>query len=294
MKRRAFLCSAAASLLAAGWSDRRLGVACNVSTTEGKTRQLLAAAAAAGFRRIQLFPPWKLVDDSFVHALPGWVNDAGLQVAVLGAYVNCCQPANVIMNTREQDFVRAVDAAGSLGARYLTAWTGGWGANLMTPDPRNFTPQAGDRICRFVEQHARRLEDAHLRLALEQYNTLACPDAPSLRRVLDRLPPFAGAVLDPPNLTKPADFAARDQRLTEMFAVLKGRVAVVHLKDFTLAPGGRSFQLPGAMQGAMNYPLFVRLIGELPDEVPLIAEHIGPAEFASTRKNLLGLFHARG
>ncbi len=276
-------------MFAAGWPDERLGVACNIAGTEEKARELLGAAAAAGFRRIQLFPPWKAVEDSFVRALPGWVKAAGLEAPALGAYVNCCEPANVIMNTREEDFVRAIEAAGTMGARCVVAWTGGWGPGLMKADPRNFTAEAGDQIRRFVERHARRLEDARLKLALEQYSTLACPDAPSLRKVLDRLPKFVGAVMDPPNLTLPADFARRDEKLAEMFRVLKGRVAVVHLKDFTLAPDGKSFGLPGPMQGAMNYPLFVRLIKGLPGEVPLFVEHIRPAEFAETREKVLGL-----
>ncbi|MCX6624714.1 MAG: TIM barrel protein [Acidobacteria bacterium] len=296
MKRREFLPILAAAGLSAApagrWKDDRLGVACNVAANEAKTRELLAAAAEAGFRRIQLFPPWKAVDAAYVSALPGWVKAAGLEAPVLGAYVNCCQPGNVIMETREQDFVRAIEAAATLGATCLTAWTGGYGAGLMSADPRNFTPAAQDNIRAFLDRHARRLDEARLHVALEQYSTLACPDAPSLGRLLGRVPDFAGAVLDPPNLTPPPEYANRDRLLDKMFRILAGRIAVVHLKDFTLAGDGRSFRLPGPMQGAMNYPLFIRWLATLPETVPLFAEHIRPAEFAATRSQLLPLFRA--
>ena len=92
------------------------------------------------------------------------------------------------MNTRTADFVRAITVAAELACPRLVAWTGGYKPGLMDPDPRNFTPAAEDAIVRFIDTHARRLESARLRLALESYITLACPDAASLKRVLARLP----------------------------------------------------------------------------------------------------------
>lgn len=118
----------------------------------------------------------------------------------------------------------------------------------------------------------------------------SCPDARSLRRVLNRLPKFAGAVLDAPNLTPVPRYAGRDGVLGEMFHSLHGRVTVVHMKDFRLAPGGNSYQLPGPMLGEMNYSLFAEKILRLPANTPLIAKHVSPPEFANTHRNLVELF----
>ena len=275
---------------AAAWPDQRLGVACHLGAGEASARKALGAAAAAGFRRIQIQFPWAKVGDGFLGALPGWLKAEGLSVDVLGAYVNCCQPENVLMDCRESDLERAIELAGGLGCRCLAAWTGGYGSGLMKADPRNQTVQAEDSICRFVNRHARRLESAGVTLALETYITLACPDATSFRRVLNRLPKCAGVVLDPPNLTPISRFEERDLVLREMVELLGNRVAVVHLKDFKLAPDRASYQLPGPLGGQMNYRLYAGLIVKLAGAPPVIAEHLGSEEFAEARRKLLPLF----
>jgi sugar phosphate isomerase/epimerase len=144
----------------------------------------------------------------------------------------------------------------------------------------------------FLGAQAQHIERAGLTLALETYITLACPDAPTLGRVLDRLPKCIGAVLDPPNLTPPKRYAQRDQVLREMVSTLKNRVALVHLKDFRLAEDGESYSLPGPLQGELNYPLYVREILALDGSPPIVAEHLSIEEYAGARRKLLPLFRA--
>lgn len=272
--------------------EDRLGVFCMLGTSEDSARQPLAAARAAGFRRVQIQFPWPRVDETYLRALPKWLAGEGLRAEVLGAYVNCCQPSNIIMDCRREDLPRALDLAGALGSRCLVAWTGGYGPDLMKPDPRNFQPAAADAIARFLEPWVPQLDKRGLTLALETYITLACPDAPSLAALLKRLPRSVGAVLDPPNLTPVHRFSQRDQELRSIVRRLRDRVALVHLKDFRLAPSGTGYELPGPLEGQMNYPLFAELILGLPTETPIIAEHLPPDRFAQARRNLLPLFRA--
>ena len=294
MTRRTFLAGAAVAganaCVAAPAMDwpARLGVMCILTPAEDASRKTLAAAAQAGFRRIQVNFPWDHVDAAYLKALPSWIRAEGLHPDALGAYVNCASPDTVIMTTRREDFVRALDYAGELGTRHLTAWTGSFSNALMKADPRNFTAEAGEGIIRFLDPFAHKLESAGLTLALESYITLVCPDADSLRKVLDRLPQCVGAVLDPPNLTPVARYAERDAVLREMFQKLRGRIGVVHMKDFRLAQGDR-YDLPGPLMGEMNYPLFLRLVAGLPAGTPLIAEHLQPAQFGEARRKLLAV-----
>lgn len=289
MNRRTFLGCAAAAASRTSRAER-LGVMCQYGACERTMREALAAAREAGFRRIQVFFPWDKVETAFLRALPGWLRAEGLACPVLSAYVNCVVPSIPLMNARAEDLLRAIDYAGQVGATHLIAWTGSYSAGLMTANPRNHAPAAADAIERFLAPHLRRLERARLTLALETYMTLACPDAPALRRLLDRLPAAVGAVLDPPNLTPLARYAGRDAALREMFETLSGRIAVVHLKDFKLAKDGNSYDLPGPLAGTTNYPLFAERIRALPESIPVIAEHLGPPEFAAARRKLLPLF----
>lgn len=290
--RRDFLASAAAAGARTGWAER-VGVMCQYGASEKTMREALAAAREAGFRRIQIFFPWDRVETSFLRSLPGWLRAESLQCTVLSAYVNCVAPAALLMNARGEDLPRAIDYAGQIGATHLAAWTGSYSPGLMKADPRNFTPAAADSIVRFLEPHLGRLESARLALALETYMTLACPDAPTLRRLLDRLPPAVGAVLDPPNLTPLERYAGRDAELKEMVEILSDRIALVHLKDFKLARDGNSYELPGPLGGEMNYPLFIERVRTLPASVPVIAEHLSPSQFAAARRKLLPLFGGR-
>lgn len=286
--RRAFLAMPAAAFAAP--ARDRLSIMCQLGSKEAGARKAIDAARDAGFRRAMVNFSWDAVDAAFLKALPGWLRDAGLQCDALGAYVNCVAPRAVLMSTRAEDFVRALDYASELSAPRLVAWTGSHITDLMKPDPRNFTRESEDALVRFLEPHARKLESAKLQLALETYITLTCPDAPSLARVLKRLPSCIGAVMDPPNLTPIARYAQRDGEMRAMFRALDGRIALVHLKDFRLAAGGQSYELPGPLAGELNYPLFAELIRTLPPDVPAVAEHVGPAEFRAVREKLLPLF----
>lgn len=290
MRRRAFLACPAAALArpAESWADR-LGILCQLGGTEQTARAALAAAREAGFRRVQVNFPWTKVEAQYLKGLPSWLRSEQLRCDVLSAYVNCLQPGTILMNTRAEDFARALDYAGEVGASRLVAWTGSHSADLMKIEPRNAAGGAEDAIIRFLEPHFRKIESAGLRLALETYVTLACPDAPSLRRMLDRLPASIGAVLDPPNLTPPARYAERDSVLREMFRTLRGRIVLVHMKDFRLAADGKSYSLPGPLMGEMNYPLFVEQVRGLPADVPIVAEHLDPKQFTEARQKLLAL-----
>jgi hypothetical protein len=131
-----------------------------------------------------------------------------------------------------------------------------------------------------------------LKLALETYISLVCPDAPSLAA-----PAQAPAEVyrRGPRSAQPhahARYGQRDRALKQMFSELGNRIALVHFKDFRLAPDGASYQLPGPLKGEMNYRLFAEQVAKLPEETPLIAEHLKPPEFAAARKELLPLLEA--
>ena len=293
--RRDFLKSSAAMMLPnahRGWDDARLGIMCQVGTDEKPARTVLAAAAAAGFHRVQINFPWARAGRAYLSSLPSWLKEEGLKVDALGAYVNCCHPETDMNQCGPAEFARAIEYAPTVGCRQLVAWTGGYSSALHEPEPRNQTPAAADAVQRFLERYVPRLQDARLNLALEQYVNLVCPDANSLAALLRRLPTCVSAVLDPPNLTPLSLYSRRDQVLQQMTATLRDRIGVVHLKDFRLAAGARRYDLPGPMGGEMNYPLFAKLILDLPGTPRLIVEHIKPEQFAETRRKLLPLFAA--
>jgi hypothetical protein len=79
-------------------------------------------------------------------------------------------------------------------------------------------------------------------------------------------------------------------RETVQVLKLKGRVAVVHLKDIRLRPDGKHYDFPGPLGGELNFRLYAQQLDLLLPDTPLIAEHLKPEEFATARKRLLDLF----
>ena len=65
--------------------------------------------------RIQVYFDWVHVGEAYLRGLPAWVKEEGLQVEVLGAYVNCVAPSILIMGTRAQDLDRAIALAPNWG-----------------------------------------------------------------------------------------------------------------------------------------------------------------------------------
>lgn len=263
---------------------------CRLAPEEVSARAVLQAAQEAGFKSIQVTFPWAKVDRAYLRAIPAWIQSEGLKVEALGVYVNCCDPKIVLMDARPEHLPLAMELAGNLDCRFLVAWTGGYNANMAVADTRNTLPAAEDAICRFLSLYAPALERSGLTLALESYITLACPDAPSLRRTLNRLPGCIGAVMDPPNLTPVSRYAERDQALREMFVTLRGRISIVHMKDFRLNAARDGYSLPGPLDGETNYRLFLQQALALPARTPLIVEHIPPERFSKTRARLVEMF----
>jgi sugar phosphate isomerase/epimerase len=217
------------------------------------------------------------------------VKSEGLVCDVLGAYINCLEPSNVLMDARAEDLPRAISLGAELGAKALIAWTGTFGQGLMSFDKRNLDTDNLDKIRSFLEPHTKALKEARLSIALETYITLACPDANMLFDLLKKMPSCFGAVLDPPNMTPLAGFEKRDEVMRYMVSLLKDRIRVIHLKDFKLAADQRSYELPGPLDGVMNYPLYLELIRGLKSDAPIIAEHVGPERYTEVRTRLMPL-----
>jgi sugar phosphate isomerase/epimerase len=289
--RRTLLRATAGSLLAKPVkAEERLGLNIPLDPEEAGARKQLHAARQAGFRRLQVYFDWTKVSDSYLQNLPQWIKAEDLKADVLGAYVNCVAPDILIMNTRAKDLDRAIEVAPTLGATCITAWTGGYGPKLFTSDPKNFTPEASDAILRTLEPRFKKLEAAQLLLALESYITLACPDAQSLRGLLNRTPNCIGAVFDPPNLTPINAYEHRDDVLSTMAETLRGRVGVVHWKDFRLAKDGHSYDLPGPLGGVMNYSLFLECVKQFPQNTPIVVEHVTPDQYATVHAKIAPIF----
>src|SRR5512143_29448 len=173
-----------------------------------------------------------------------------------------------------------VDIAGSFSA---TSWFG--------PHPENLSPQAFDAIV----ENARKIIDAvkpkRARFCYEMMGW-ALPDSPDsyvrVIKAVDR--PAFGVHLDPCNLVNsPEKFYHNTALLTECFDKLGRWIVSCHAKDLTWdVEMNVHFRevVPG--QGSLDYLTYLKRLAALPQNPPLMIEHLKTAEdYAGARDHIL-------
>ncbi len=175
-----------------------------------------------------------------------------------------------------------VDIAGSFNP---TSWFG--------PHPDNFSPRFFDAAV----ENARKIIDAvkpqRAKFCYEMMGW-ALPDSPDsylkLIKAVDR--PAFGVHLDPCNLiNSPERFYRNTDLLNECFDKLGPHIASCHAKDLKWnVEMNIHFQevVPGT--GSLDYKTFLRRLAELPQQPPLMLEHLKTAEeYAAGAKHIVSV-----
>jgi sugar phosphate isomerase/epimerase len=172
-----------------------------------------------------------------------------------------------------------VDIAGSFSA---TSWFG--------PHPENLSPQAFDAIV----ENARKIIDAvkpkRARFCYEMMGW-ALPDSPEscvkLVKAVQR--PAFGVHLDPCNLVNsPERFYRNTALLNECFDKLGQWMVSCHAKDLTWdVEMNVHFREVAPGKGSLDYVTYLKRLAELPQNPPLMIEHLSTAEdYAGAREHI--------
>jgi sugar phosphate isomerase/epimerase len=76
--------------------------------------------------------------------------------------------------------------------------------------------------------------------------------------------------------------------LEEIFHLVGKKTVLAHAKDLKASPNGPD--LPAAGLGALDYPLFLKLLASLDKPLYLALEHLGPEDVPRARKYVLEQF----
>jgi sugar phosphate isomerase/epimerase len=172
-----------------------------------------------------------------------------------------------------------VDIAGSFST---TSWFG--------PHPDNLTPKAFDAIV----ENARKIIDAvKPKRARFSYEVMgwALPDSPdSYVKVVKAVDRAAfGVHLDPCNLVNsPEKFYHNTGLLNECFDKLGRWIVSCHAKDLTWdVEMNVHFREVAPGKGSLDYATYLRRVAELPQNAPLMLEHLSTAEeYAGAREHI--------
>lgn len=160
---------------------------------------------------------------------------AGIQIAVLGCYVN-------IVDSDPQKRAQALAAfsthlrlARDFGANLVGTETGSVGVGFTTD---NFTEEAFQEVITSVKAMVTEAEHFGVTVGIEAGLHHPLYTASLTRRLLDEIPSNnLQIILDCANLMSPTNYLHQEAIITEALKLLGDRIAIIHLKDFIVQDG---------------------------------------------------------
>ncbi|AIQ42662.1 sugar phosphate isomerase/epimerase [Paenibacillus sp. FSL R7-0297] len=174
---------------------------------------------------------------------------AGIRIAVLGCYVNIIDPDPERRAQALNDFHAHLRLARDFGASLVGTETGSVG-NGYTPD--NFTEEAFEQVVASVKAMVAEAERFGVTVGIEAGINHPLHTAQLTRRLLDEVASNnLQVIFDAANLITPDNYLQQESIVAEALELLGDRIAVLHLKDFTLRDG--RIEIVPAGEGQLNF-----------------------------------------
>ncbi|WP_379161681.1 sugar phosphate isomerase/epimerase family protein [Paenibacillus sp. sgz5001063] len=174
---------------------------------------------------------------------------AGIRIAVLGCYVNIVDPDPARRTLALDAFSTQLRLARDFGASLVGTETGSVGRGYT---PANFTEEAFQQVVTSVKAMVEEAEHFGVTVGIEAGINHPIHTAQLARRLLTLVPSNnLQIILDCANLMTVDNYQQQDTVIAEALELLGDRIAVIHLKDFTVRDG-QIVILP-AGQGLLNF-----------------------------------------
>lgn len=249
--------------------------------------ELARRAAADGFTHVHLDPrahgipdPSGPITAERARAARAVLEAKGITVAALAGYTNLVDPDPTRREAGLRQFEEIAAVAQAFGSPHVATETGSLNPQSPWSDyPANHTPAAraeGVAVLRRLLATARRHGATIL---IEGYvNNVVATTQEAAGLITDLGPESLGFVLDPFNYCTPEDIAQPHAALQRIFAAIAGRAPVAHAKDVAYGPYG--IDTPKVGDGRMDWPAYAGMLRRHCPAVPLILEHLAPADIA--------------
>ncbi len=184
----------------------------------------------------------------------------GLDVAVLGCYLNLAHPDPAKLKDIQSRYYGHIRVAALMGAGVVGTETGAPNPEYKM-DANTHTDEALDTFIRGLAPVVECAEHWGVAVAIEPVWKHIVYDADRALRVLDAIQsPNLRIILDPVNLLYAGNADQRERVIGDAIDKLGGHVAVVHLKDFVRE--GEELRSIAAGTGEMDYGQILRFMKE--------------------------------
>lgn len=255
-----------------GLAGVRLGIFAKVFARP-RIEQSFAAARQAGFPVVHFdfsmtggpILPDRLTADE-VELVRRSAGSAGVSICSVEGTYNMAHPDPRVRAKGRSALGELISHVRPLGTSLVGLCTGTRADYMWRYHPENATKEAWNDMRESVEAAVRTAEQHGVTLCVECELGNVVSSAPLGRRLLDEIgSPALAITLDAANLIPPGRLQDQERLLTEAFELLGRDIVLAHAKDVT--PEGR---FTGAGQGALDYPLFMRLLAGVGFDGPLV------------------------
>jgi L-ribulose-5-phosphate 3-epimerase len=197
----------------------------------------------------------------------------GLQIAVLGCYINPIHPDRETRRVLLGLFKEHLRFARDFGCSLVALETGSVNADYSF-HPDNHGEPAFQMFLASIAALVEEAEKFGVIVGIEGVATHVVSTPVRMRTVLDTIGSnHLQVVLDPVNLLTADNYQGQDRLMKEAFDLYSDRIVVIHAKDFIIED--RTFKAVRAGQGCLNYKLLLGMIQQRKPYVSVLLEEAG-------------------
>lgn len=213
---------------------------------------------------------------------------SGLDVAVLGCYLNLATPDKKALEENLRRYMAHIRFASLLGAGVVGTETGAVNREYRFEEA-NHSEEALSILTENLGKVVEYAEKMGVILAIEPVYKHIVWNPKRARQVLSEInSPNLKIIFDPVNLLDISNYKDRDEIIREAIDVLGEDIAMVHIKDFVVRDGELVSLAAGF--GEMDYTEIIRFIKERKPYIHVTLENTLPENAVSAREYIQGLW----
>ncbi|MCA9423617.1 MAG: sugar phosphate isomerase/epimerase [Candidatus Omnitrophica bacterium] len=222
------------------------------------------------------------IHESRIHDIRIQFEIRDLKMAAISGTFNAIDPDLDLRMRMTERCVRLIEEAPSLGTHVVTLCTGTRDpGNMWRAHPGNDSPEAWKDLLETLSRLVPIAEESGVVLGIEPELANVINSAEKARRLLDDLQsPALGIVLDGANLISPDRIARMGEILRGAVDLLADRLIMAHAKDIPKESEGSQ----AAGRGALDWETYLKALGEVSFEGPIILHNLSPDEVKESRK----------
>lgn len=212
----------------------------------------------------------------------------GLDVAVLGCYLNLANPNEESLKKITHRYMAHIRFAALLGAGVVGTETGAPNEEYKFEE-RSHSEEALEIFIRNLRPVVEYAEKMGVIVAIEPVYKHIVYNPKRARQVLDAIgSPNLQIIFDPVNLLDIPNYKDRDAIIAEAIELLGDDIAMIHIKDFVVQEDKLVSVAAGT--GEMDYTQIIRFIKERKPYVHVTLEDTVPENAVQARKYIQGIW----